>query len=294
MLLTRLILTLSLALGLTACGTLTSTPAKQAQTTDVKTLLWVGNSFFYYNNSMHGHLGQLMAGAADNGKRSVRNVSATISGSGINWHDVAAYFKPGGVSSYSFVGDNEVRFNTFDKPFDAVMMMDCSQCPIHPKLQPIFYEFSKKHSDTVRKYGAEPILFMSWAYADKPDMTMPLANEYIKAGKLNNALVVPAGLAFANSIAQRPDLNLYVADKRHPSLMGTYLAASTVMASLMPDTTLMLCSTMRMVRLTATFLINCITRSTSSCPMPWVGSSKSISSGSSASVVAISSARLRP
>jgi hypothetical protein len=142
-----------------------------------------------------------------------------------------AHFKPGGVASYSFVGDNEVVFNTFDKPFDGVMMMDCSQCPIHPKLQPIFYEFSKKHSDTVRKYGAEPILFMSWAYADKPDMTMPLANEYIKAGKQNNALVVPAGLAFANSIAQRPDLNLYVADKRHPSLMGTYLAACTVLAS---------------------------------------------------------------
>jgi hypothetical protein len=43
--------------------------------------------------------------------------------------------------------------------------------------------------------------------------------------------VVPAGLAFAQSIAKRPDLNLYVADKRHPSLMGTYLAACTVVAS---------------------------------------------------------------
>jgi hypothetical protein len=228
MLLTRLILTLSLALGLAGCGTLTSTPAKQAKTTDVKTMLWVGNSFFYYNNSMHGHVGLLLSAAGGKGYRAT---SATISGSGINWHDMESHFKPGGVASYSFVGDNEVVFNTFDKPFDGVMMMDCSQCPIHPKLQPIFYEFSKKHSDTVRKYGAEPILFMSWAYADKPDMTTPLANEYIKAGKQNNALVVPAGLAFANSIAQRPDLNLYVADKRHPSLMGTYLAASTVMAS---------------------------------------------------------------
>ena len=35
----------------------------------LRSMLWVGNSFFYYNNSMHGHLGQLMAGAADNGKR---------------------------------------------------------------------------------------------------------------------------------------------------------------------------------------------------------------------------------
>ena len=105
------------------------------------------------------------------------------------------------------------------------------QCPIHPKLQPIFYEFAKKHSDTVRKFGSEPILFMSWAYADKPDMTEPLAAEYTKAGKLNNALVVPAGYSFANSIAKRPELSLLVADKRHPNMAGTYLAASTVLAS---------------------------------------------------------------
>ena len=49
-----------------------------------------------------------------------------------------------------------------------------------------------------------------------------------------------------------------------------------------------------MVRPTETFLISCVTRSTSSWPMPCVGSSSSMSSGSMASVVAISRARLRP
>ena len=227
---------LLIALGLAACGTTGQAPAapeaqKAAVPGPIRSMLWVGNSFFYYNNSMHGHLGLLMAGAADNGKRSARNVSATISGSGINWHDMEAYFKPGGVSSYSFVGDNEVRFNTFDKPFDAVLMMDCSQCPIHPKLKPVFHEFAKKHSDTVRKHGAEPVLFMSWAYSDKPDMTAPLAAEYTKVGKANNALVVPAGLAFAASVAKRPDIPLIIGDKRHPTLQGTYLGACTVLAS---------------------------------------------------------------
>ena len=129
------------------------------------------------------------------------------------------------------IRDREVRFNTFDKPFDAVMMMDCSQCPIHPKLQSVFHEYAKKHSDTVRKHGAEPVLFMSWAYSDKPDMTTPLAAEYTQVGKANNALVVPAGLAFANSLAKRPDIPLIIADKRHPTLQGTYLGACTVLAS---------------------------------------------------------------
>jgi hypothetical protein len=218
---------------LAACAhaPMTTAPAGAATAPGpVKSALWVGNSFFYYNNSMHGHVGQLLS-AANTGERGYRAVSATISGSGMNWHDMEAYFKPGGVSSYSFNSKNEVIFNTFDKPFDVVIMMDCSQCPIHPKLQPLFYEFVTKNSAIVRKHGAEPVLFMSWAYQDKPEMTQQLAAEYIKAAKSVNATVVPAGLAFANSIAQRPELNLYVADKRHPSMMGTYLAACTVMAA---------------------------------------------------------------
>ena len=222
------------AITLAACSGLPSTsvpsaPTKvHAKTTEVKTLLWVGNSFFYYNNSMHGHVGRLLNAA---GGKGFMAVSATISGSGISWHDMESHFKPDAVGSYSFVGDNEVRFNKFDKPFDAMMMMDCSQCPVHPTLSPIFHESAKKHSATVRKHGAEPILFMSWAYSDKPEMTEPLAAEYVKAGKANNALVVPAGLSFANSLKKRPELRLIIEDKRHPSLMGTYLAACTVMAS---------------------------------------------------------------
>ena len=218
---------------LTACTSAPSLPESgaAAQAAPIRSMLWVGNSFFYYNNSMHGHVGQLLSAQSDNGKRNVRQVSATLSGSGLNWHDVASYFKPGGVSSYSFVGDNEVRFNTFSKPFDAVMLMDCSQCPIHPQLQPVFHAYAQKHSQTARQHGAEPIFFMSWAYSDKPEMTEPLATQYIQAGKANNALVVPAGLAFAESRARRADVPLIIADKRHPTLQGTYLSACTVLAS---------------------------------------------------------------
>jgi hypothetical protein len=222
-----------LAIGLVGCSGLSPLNQLAASKSlppvkEVKSMLWVGNSFFYYNNSMHGHVGQLLNAAGQKGNRST---SATISGSGINWHDMDAHFKPNAVGSYSFVGDNEVRFNTFERPFDATMMMDCSQCPIHPKLQSIFYEYAKKHSETLRKHGSEPILFMSWAYSDVPAMTEQLAAEYIKAGQQNNALVVPAGYAFANSVAKRPDVSLIIADKRHPSLSGTYLAACTVLAS---------------------------------------------------------------
>ena len=45
-------------------------------------------------------------------------------------------------------------------------------------------------------------------------------------------LLIPAGLAFAASIAKRPDINLYVPDKRHPSMAGSYLTAATMLASI--------------------------------------------------------------
>jgi hypothetical protein len=216
-------------LGLSACATPPANVADSvASNKSPSSMLWVGNSFFYYNNSMHGHVGLLLNAA---GTKGVRQTSATISGSGMNWHDMSAHFKPGGVASYSFVGDNEVQFNNFDKPFDAVLMMDCSQCPIHPKLQSVFYDTVQKQVAIARKNGAEPMLFMSWAYQDKPEMTEQLAAEYVKAGKQNGVKVVPAGYAFANSIKVRPDLNLYVADKRHPSVAGTYLGACVVLAS---------------------------------------------------------------
>jgi hypothetical protein len=55
---------------------------------------------------------------------------------------------------------------------------------------------------------------------------------YTVAGNDNKALVIPAGIAFARAIARQPELNLYLADKRHPSLAGTYLAACVIFAAL--------------------------------------------------------------
>ena len=195
-----------------------------------KVMLWVGNSFFYYNNSMHGHVSQLVGG-----DKSIthRGVSVTISGSGIDWHDMESYLGPDRIGKYSFMPGNKIRFNPPGKQFDAVMFMDCSQCPIHPDLKPVFHEFAKKHADTIRAHEARPILFMSWAYKDKPEMTAQLAEQYTIAGKANGAQVVPAGLAFAKSVERMPGLELYAADKRHPSLAGTYLAACTVYATLL-------------------------------------------------------------
>jgi hypothetical protein len=218
---------------LALCTTIASTSAQTLpKRTDIgakpESVLWVGNSFFYYNNSMHGHLGLLVAASG----ASVRGTSSTVSGSGLDWHDMESLMRPDGLGRYSFVGDNELRFNKPGRQYDTAIMMDCSICPIHKELQSVFHDTVRKHALTLAKTGVRPVLFMSWAYKDRPEMTPLLAEQYTRAGNANDALVIPAGLAFAKAIAMRPDVELYVADKRHPTLAGTYLAAATVYATL--------------------------------------------------------------
>src|SRR5258708_6562532 len=182
-----------------------------------KTEIFIGNSFFYYNNSMHSHVLGLERAADPANKQSYRATSVTISGSGFDWHDVESYFRPNAIGNYSFDEQNNVVFNKLDKLFDVAILMDCSQCPIHPKLKTVFTEFARKGSDTARAHGARPVFFMSWAYADNPEMTTQLAEAYTVAGNANDMLVVPAGPAFSLSVSKEPKLTLYVPRKRHPT-----------------------------------------------------------------------------
>src|SRR5206468_1795150 len=142
----------------------------------------------YYNNSMHGHVGLLATSLGDR----LRGTSVTISGSGLNWQDMDVLLAPGRLGTYSFVGDNEVKFNAPGRQYDTVLMMDCSQCPIHPQLQKAFHDTAKLDAQIARRHDVKPVLFMTWAYKDHPEMTAQLAEQYTIAGNANDMLVVPA------------------------------------------------------------------------------------------------------
>jgi hypothetical protein len=86
--------------------------------------------------------------------------------------------------------------------------------------------------------GARTLLFMTWGYAlgdrwHEPHdtyaaMQARLADGYSKLG----AEVAPAGLAWAEALRRRPYLDLWAGDGQHPSLVGSYLAASVFYAAL--------------------------------------------------------------
>ena len=51
-------------------------------------------------------------------------------------------------------------------------------------------------------------------------------------GNENQVMVIPVGLAFDLAYRENPNIQLHERDGTHPNLLGTYLAACTVFASI--------------------------------------------------------------
>ena len=197
---------------------------------NISSVMLIGNSFFYYNNSLHNHLGDLYD--ADPDLDTPRRRSITINGSSLSWHDVESYLSNEEIGSFRIDSDTNTYEPYEKQDIDVVIMMDCSLCPINDKRKDSFYKYVKKHSETIKSKGIEPILFMSWPYKNKPEMQNQLEQEFFRASKLNNIRMIPAGQAFLYINRNFPDINLYTADLRHPSKEGTYLAALMIFSSL--------------------------------------------------------------
>lgn len=204
---------------------------KEVQTNKLDSVMFVGNSFFYYNNSLHNHLRKIISG--DKSVNTINTRSITINGSSLSWHSVDAYLDNKNIGSFRIDSNNDNKYiESKDTSIDAVIFMDCSLCSIHPKTKDNFHKYVAKHSETIRARGAEPMLFMSWPYKNKKDMVFELREEFIKAANDNNILLVPAGEAFHNLNQTHPEIDLYTPDMRHPSAEGTYLAAAVVFGTL--------------------------------------------------------------
>ena len=200
------------------------------QVENPKSVVFIGNSFFYYNNGVHKPtLGMVKASPALGKGHRFRNI--TINSSSLEWHDIESYVTNEKIGSFSITSENLYKKYEPEK-YDLAIMMDCSQCPIHPDRKDLFNFYVDSHSQTLRNFGVEPSLLMTWAYKDKPEMINGLSSAYIAAGNRNNIMVFPVGLAFQLSQLENPSIELYTPDKRHPSKAGTYLMAAVIYSSI--------------------------------------------------------------
>ena len=186
-----------------------------------KTMLFLGNSFIYYNNSLHNHTRKLVQSVFKEEAKQFFFKSMTISASYLSDHVLGA---KGMITNYTHKKKKG--------PWELVVLQGHSREPIDPKKSEQFKASARKLDKWIRDAGSRTVLFMTWAYKNKPEMASSLADAYTRLGNELNALVVPVGLAFDIGRHENPDMELYAKDNRHPSLLGSYLTANVFFATL--------------------------------------------------------------
>lgn len=187
-------------------------------------LLFVGNSYLYYGDSLHNHVRRIVIESGLYSRKDLKYKSATISGSALHDHDMDSYLEPG-----------KLRVK---KPFQVVILQEGSALGWSKKRPPVFQKSVADYAKKIEAAGGETALYMTHAYVEPhkrvdPNMTRTLEKHYVEAGNANGALVIPVGLAFEEAYARKPEMKLHKDfDGSHPSLLGTYLAAAVVYASL--------------------------------------------------------------
>lgn len=177
-------------------------------------VLFVGNSFSYYNNGLQNHYRRLLNAANPGGRAPGRARLMTISGGSLPEHR----------------GGLDAMLRTYD--WDAVVLQGYSLGPIDAAMAGPFREAAREYAEWIRADGAEPVFFMTWAYISRPEMTDALDEAYTSIGRELDARVVPVGRAFAIVREEREDIALIMDDDKHPTPAGTYLAACTFLAAL--------------------------------------------------------------
>ena len=218
---------LTCALLLTAIATpaVAATPTvKQPQVDTPKRVLFVGNSYLYYNDSLHNHVRRMAIAGDPSLEKALKYKSATIGGASLAHHNIDHLTQPGRIG--------------VKEPFELVILQGGSAAPLSEARRAQFRDKVKEYSALIASRGGKTALYLTHAYVKphkraKPENIRLTEDLYVSVGNEVGALVIPVGLAFEEAYRRQPGIKLHKDyDGTHPDLIGTYLAACTVYASL--------------------------------------------------------------
>lgn len=215
---------LVVAVALFATAAAAASPAVKAPQVDTpRRVLFVGNSYLYYNDSLHNHVQRMVVAGDPALENALQFKSATIGGSNLAHHDINYLTEPGRIG---------VKL-----PFELVILQDGSAAPLSEKRRALSREKVKEFSAVIRKRGGQVALYMTHVFVPphkraSPENIRLTENHYLAVGNEVHALIIPVALAFEEAYRQRPDMKLHKDfDGTHPDLLGSYLAACVVYAS---------------------------------------------------------------
>jgi len=191
-----------------------------------KNILFVGNSYLYYNDSLHNHVKRMAIERFPSYEEKFIYKSSTIGGAR-SWH-------------HNFKHLLESKNLGVNESFDLLILQGGSAEPLSKNSRVIFKNTVKEVNEIAKGYGTKLALYMTHAYVapDKryeANMINKISSLYINAAKENNVKVIPVGIGFENAYKENPNIQLHNLDGTHPSLLGTYLAACIVYGVLYDD-----------------------------------------------------------
>lgn len=172
---------------------------------DTVKVLFVGNSYVYYNN-----LAQMIGLITDSIDTKLLCRKSTAGGATLTEHWNGAK----GLASRKVIEKGK---------FDIVVIQDNSMWPIqHP--DSVFFN-GERFCNLVKQTGAKPYIYNTWARKKTPETQRQINAVYEELGRRNMATVVPVGNCWAKAMELKPDIELFHSDGSHPSPLGTFLIA---------------------------------------------------------------------
>jgi hypothetical protein len=187
--------------------------AIQADTTTLR-VLFIGNSYTYYNN-LPGTMESI----------------ARIGGCPVEARQITM---PGGMLSQlwrSGVAIDSIRNGGWDfivvqeQSLLGGLRVDGEPVIASPDT---FFDYARRFQREIAQTGARMVLFHTWARAGYADDQRMLDYAYFSIGRELAAVVAPVGVAWISILGSNPDITLYLSDGSHPNGLGTYLAATVI------------------------------------------------------------------
>jgi hypothetical protein len=174
-------------------------------------ILFIGDSFTFWQNGIYTHFEKLAAAASP----PLMVTADKFAGGGAFLHrlwDMKDPVKAIDTGSYDVV----------------VLQEDIPETTVAD-----FREYARKFVAVIRKNHARAVFFMAWAYPQRGWISMAeIAQAHRDSATELNVDVAPVGLAWEQASKQRPGMNFYGPDHEHPSIYGTYLATCVVYATI--------------------------------------------------------------
>jgi hypothetical protein len=117
--------------------------------------------------------------------------------------------------------------------YDYVVLQEQSTLPIKNARR--MHENIRLFDEAIKASGAKTALYLTWARQNVPETQEALTNAYLAIGEELGATIVPAGVAWQQFLRKHDRPVLHDKDMSHPTLAGSYLAASVFFAVLFEE-----------------------------------------------------------